>query len=76
MGLRDAYGGLRLRILTLPLMMAAVLTLIWRQIPSLQELTRMLEQQELLRGKIVKVSQQVLSQRFLSFPAELFEYVF
>jgi len=35
----------------------------------------MLEQQELLWGKAVKVSQQ-LSQRFLSFPAELFEHVF
>jgi len=34
----------------------------------------MLEQQELLWGK-VKVSQQALSQRFLSFP-ELFEHVF
>jgi len=36
----------------------------------------MLEQQELLWGKAVKVSQQALSQRFLSFPAELFEHVF
>jgi len=35
----------------------------------------MLEQQELLWGKAVKVSQQALSQRFLSF-AELFEHVF
>jgi hypothetical protein len=57
-------------------MVAAVLTLIWRQVPSVQELTRMLEQQELLWGKAVKVSQQALSQRFLSFPAELFEQVF
>lgn len=36
----------------------------------------MLEQEELLWGKAVKVSQQALSQRFLSFPAELFERVF
>ena len=57
-------------------MVAAVLTLIWRQVPSVQELTRMLEQQELLWGKAVKVSQQALSQRFLSFPAQLFEQVF
>jgi hypothetical protein len=68
--------GLRSRILNLTLMIAAVLTLIWRQVPSVQELTRMLEQQELLWGKAVKVSQQALSQRFLSFPAELFERVF
>lgn len=68
--------GLRDRILTLPLMIAAVLTLIWRQVPSVQELTRMLDQQELLWGRAVKVSQQALSQRFLSFPAVLFERVF
>ncbi|MEH2306869.1 hypothetical protein [Nostoc sp.] len=43
---------------------------------SVQELTRMFDQQELLWGKAVKVSQQVLSQKFLSFPAELFERVF
>jgi len=65
--------GLRERILNLTLMVAAVLTLIW-QVPSVQELSRMLEQQELLWGK--SVSQQALSQRFLSFPAELFEHVF
>jgi len=59
--------GLRERILNLTLMVAAVLTLIWRQVPSVQELSRMLEQQELLWGKAVKVSQQALSQRFLSF---------
>jgi len=35
----------------------------------------MLEQQELLWGKAVKVSQQALSKVF-SFPAELFEHVF
>lgn len=68
--------GLRERVLNLGLMVAAVLTLIWRQVPSVHELTRMLEQQELLWGRAVKVSQQGLSQRFLSFPSELFERVF
>lgn len=68
--------GLRSRILNLTLMVAAVLTLIWRQVPSVQELTRMLQQHELLWGKAVLVSQQALSQRFLGFPAELFERVF
>ena len=32
--------GLRSRILTLPLMVAAVLTILWRQVPSVHELTR------------------------------------
>lgn len=68
--------GLRERVLNLGLMVAAVLSLIWRQVPSVHELTRMLEQQELLWGRAVKVSQQALSQRFLSFRSELFERVF
>lgn len=68
--------GLRDRVLNLTLMVAAILTLIWRQVPSVGELTRMLEQEELLWGKTVRISQQALSQRFLSFPSELFERVF
>jgi hypothetical protein len=68
--------GLRSRILGLPLMVAAVLTLLWRQVPSVHELSRMLAREDLLWCKTVKVSQQALSQRFLSFPAQLFERVY
>ena len=68
--------GMRSRILTLPLMVAAVLTIIWRQVPSVHELTRMLAREDLLWCQAVKVSQQSLSERFLVFPAELFEGVF
>lgn len=67
--------GLRSRILNLPLMVAAVLTMVWRQVPSVHELTRMLAREDLLWCQAVTVSQQALSQRFLSFPAELFERV-
>ena len=67
--------GLRARILSLPLMVAAVLTLIWRQVPSVGELTRLLAREDLLWSKAVQVSQQAVSQRFLAFPAELFERV-
>lgn len=67
--------GLRSRILTLPLMVAAVLTLLWRQVPSVHELTRMLAREDLLWCRAVKVTQQSLSERFLVFPAELFERV-
>lgn len=67
--------GLRSRILNLPLMVAAVLTMLWRQVPSVHELTRMLAREDLLWCQAVKVSQQALSQRFLSFPAVLFERV-
>jgi hypothetical protein len=68
--------GLRARILTLPLMVAAVLTLLWRDVPGVGELTRMLAREDLLWCRAVSVSQQSLSQRFLEFPAELFERVF
>lgn len=67
--------GLRSRILGLPLMMAAVLTLLWRQVPSVRELSRMLVREDLLWCQAVEVSQQALSKRFLEFPAELFEWV-
>jgi hypothetical protein len=60
--------GLRDRILTLPLMVAAVVTLLWHQVPSVGELTRMLSRQDLLWAKAVTVSRQALSERFLSFP--------
>lgn len=71
------YGqlGLRDRILSLPLMVALVLTLLWRQVPSVHELTRMLAREDLLWCKAVEVRQQSLSERFLVFPAELFERV-
>ncbi len=67
--------GMRDRILSLPLMLAAVLTLVWRQVPSCRELNRMLARENLLWAKATSVSQQALSQRLLTFPAELFEQV-
>jgi len=68
--------GMRSRILGLPLMIAAVLTILWRQVPSVHELTRLLAREDLLWCKAVKVSQQALSERFLVFPAVLFERVY
>ena len=67
--------GLRDRILNLPLMVALVLTLLWRQAPSVHELTRLLAREDLLWCQAVEVRQQSLSERFLVFPAELFERV-
>jgi Transposase DDE domain len=68
--------GMRDRILTLSLMVASVVTLLWYQVPSVNELTRMLKRQDLLWAKAVSVSRQALSERFLSFPYALFERVF
>ena len=67
--------GMRERILSLPLMLAVVLTLVWRQVPSARELNRMLARENLLWAKVTKVSQQALSQRLLTFPASMFEQV-
>ena len=66
---------MRERVLGLPLMLAAVLSLVWRQVPSVRELNRMLARENLLWAKMTKVSQQALSPRLLTFPAELFERV-
>jgi hypothetical protein len=68
--------GLRDRILTLPLMVAAVLTLLWRDVAGVTELNRLLESEGFLWCYPTKVSQQALSQRFLTFPAELFERIY
>ena len=68
--------GLRDRILTLPLMVAAVLTMLWRDVAGVRELTRMLAREGFLWCDRLQVSQQALSNRFLIFPAELFERVF
>jgi len=68
--------GLRERILNLPLMMAAVLTLLWRDVAGVRELTRMLARDGFLWCNPTKVSQQAVSQRFLTFPSELLEQVF
>jgi hypothetical protein len=68
--------GLRDRILNLPLMVAAVLTLLWRDVAGVTELTRMLAREGFLWCSPKSVSQQALSQRFLTFPASLFEKVF
>ncbi len=67
---------LRDRILNLPLMVAAVLTLLWRDVAGVTELTRILAREGFLWCNSTQISQQAVSQRFLTFPAELFERVF
>ena len=67
--------GHRNRILELVVMVAAVAMLIWRQVPSVCELTKMLAREDVFWIPRVKVSQQALSKRFLDFPAEIFKRV-
>jgi hypothetical protein len=67
--------GLRQRVLTLPIMVALVLTMIWRHIGSVSQLVRMLEDEGFLWTSPVPVTQQALSQRLRTFPAALFRDV-
>jgi hypothetical protein len=64
--------GLRERVLTLPVMVALVLSMVWRQIGAVSELAKMLRDEGLLWAEPRRVSQQALSERFRAFPAVLF----
>lgn len=64
--------GLRERVLNLPVMVALVLSMVWRQIGEVTELAKMLGTEGLLWAEPRKVSQQALSERFRTFPAILF----
>jgi hypothetical protein len=67
--------GLRNRLLNLPMMVAVVLALIWRRVPGVCTLQRMLAQERVLWSQPTKVSQPALSERLLTFPAVLFERI-
>lgn len=64
--------GLRERTLTLPVMVALVLSLIWRQVGSVCELVRVVRTEVLLWAPPLKMSQQAFSERLRTLPAELF----
>src|SRR5471030_358212 len=68
--------GLRTRILNLPIMVGLVLGMIWRQVPSVNELLRTLVREPLLWVPPLHVSEQAISQRLRTLPAELFAKVF
>jgi len=67
--------GLRERVLTLPVMVALALSMIWRQIGSVCTLTRLLRAEGFLWTAPVQVSQQALAERLQVFPAVLFKDV-
>jgi hypothetical protein len=67
--------GLRERTLTLPVMVAFLLSLIWRQIAGVSELARVVQSEAMLWAGPVKVSQQALSLRLSNLPAELFSRI-
>jgi hypothetical protein len=67
--------GLRSRLLDLPVMVALVLAMLWRRVPGVCTLQRMLARERILWAQPTSVSQPALSERFLTFPAVLFERV-
>jgi hypothetical protein len=64
--------GLRERVLNLPLMVAIVLTMIWRQIGEVTPVVRLMQKESLFWAQPRRITQQALSERFGSLPAELF----
>ena len=65
--------GLRARILTLPVMVALVLSLLWRQIGSINELVRVVHTEAVLWVPPLRaLTQQALAQRLRTLPADLF----
>lgn len=67
--------GYRERILSLPVMVGVVLAMLWRQIPGVCMLQRCLARERMLWVAPTHVTQASLSERFLRFPAVLFERV-
>jgi len=67
--------GLRERTLTLPIMVACLLSMVWRQIAGVSELARLMQSEALLWSQPVKVSQQALSERLGSLPSDLFSLI-
>jgi hypothetical protein len=64
--------GWRERVLSLPVMGAWVLSLIWRQVGSVTTVTQLLPQEGRLWTAPGRVSQQALCVRLRAFPADLF----
>lgn len=67
--------GLRERVLTLPIMVALVLTMVWRQIEGVTALARLVHQELVLWVPPLRISAQALEQRLRCLPADLFRLV-
>lgn len=68
--------GLRQRLFTLPIMLAMVLAMIWRQFPSVAELLHALSRQSLLWAPPLRATESAFNQRLRCLPADLFAQVF
>lgn len=71
----ETQQKLRERLLTLPVMMAVVVSLVYRRIPSLSEVLRVLEIEGLLWVEPLKVTKLALSKRLAIMFLTLFSYL-
>lgn len=71
-------GGynIRERVLRLPVMVALLLTMVWRRVESVRSLAGLLEREKVLWANPVRVTQQALHKRLRAFPAALFSDLF
>jgi hypothetical protein len=67
--------GQRKRLLNLPVMVAIVLAMLWRQVSGVCALQRLPARERTLWSERLRVSQPALAERILTFPAELCEHV-
>lgn len=67
--------GLRERVLTLPVMVALVLTMVWQQMEGVTALVRLVQQELILWVPPLRISAQALEQRLRCLPADLFRRV-
>ena len=67
--------GLRERVLTLPVMVGLVISMIWRQMSGVSDLVRVIHNEVVLWVPPMKISQQAFSERLGSLPATLFYQV-
>ena len=63
---------MRDRLLSLPVMVALMVSMVYRQIAGLSEAVRILKEEGLLWVKPLKVTKQALSKRIMNVPAEIF----
>src|SRR5262245_36092110 len=72
----DRLIRLRARILTLPVMVALVVSLVWRRLGSIAEVQRVVVQDGLLWVAPVQVSEQAIAKRLDTLPASALAAVF
>lgn len=74
--MEQASLRLRARLLSLPVMAVLMVTIVWRQIPSLAEALRVVAREGLWDLAPFQVTRQALSQRLQAIPAALFAQMY